>query len=118
MGLFELNLDLLHYSEVVQAQDISKYPKVRRDVAIVVDKALSFADIREKILDCNSQYLKNIELFDVYCGEEIPEQKKSLAIALWFQAFDYTLTDDMVVAEINDLLEFLNNSFNIVVREY
>ncbi len=78
---------------------ISRFPEVQRDLAVLVDVATPAQDVKRVILE--SPLLTQVELFDVYAGDRLPEGKKSLAFALAFQAPDRTLTD----AEVDRVVE-------------
>ena len=82
-------------------KEISKYPTVKKDIAIVVDKNITAGDIAMQIKKAAGSLLINSEVFDVYTGTGIEEGKKSLAYSLTFGSNDRTLTDE----EINAILE-------------
>ena len=82
-------------------KEISKYPTVKKDIAIVVDKNITAGDIAMQIKKAAGSLLINSEVFDVYTGAGIEEGKKSLAYSLTFGSNDRTLTDE----EINAILE-------------
>lgn len=99
----EINLDKL--SEIKTGKpkykEISKFPSVKKDIALVVDKNIQAETLAKSIKKACGNTLKEIEIFDVYEGKGIEETKKSLAYSLTFSSQDKTLTDE----EINPLLE-------------
>lgn len=99
----ELNFGALLQAEAKEAryQPLPKFPTVLRDIAILIDRSVSWAEIAGAIQSLGIPQLENIRLFDLYAGKELPEGKHSLAVSLRFRAVDRTLTD----AEINDLYE-------------
>lgn len=101
--VFELNLDALLEmpKEMNQYQAISKYPAVTRDVALLVDKTVTNAEILAQINKRGGAYLKSVHLFDVYAGKNVPNGKQSLAYTLTYQNPQDTLTDD----EVNQAFE-------------
>jgi phenylalanyl-tRNA synthetase beta chain len=89
---FEINLDALGDPGPVSAPDISTYPPAVQDVALVVDSAVSAADLTAALLSGGAPLLESAVLFDVYQGEQIGAGRKSLAFTLTFRAADRTLT--------------------------
>ncbi|TWF95102.1 phenylalanine--tRNA ligase subunit beta [Saccharopolyspora dendranthemae] len=90
----ELNLDALPLVERRTAPDISAYPPVLMDVALVVDEAVAASDVVEAVRTGGGELLEDVRLFDVYAGEQLGEGKKSLALALRFRAPDRTLKQE------------------------
>ena len=85
----------------VTFSEVSKFPAVKRDLALLLDKNVQFAEIEKIATESERKLLKGVTLFDVYEGKGIEETKKSLAYSLTFSSQDKTLTDE----EINPLLE-------------
>jgi phenylalanyl-tRNA synthetase beta chain len=79
-------------------EDVTTYPAVYQDLAIVVDEAVPAADVRRAIMEGGGQLLRSAEVFDLYRGEQVGRGRKSLALRLEFRAPDRTLTD----AEVAD----------------
>lgn len=101
--VMEINLDKLLAKKTgkMKYKEISKYPTVKKDISIVVDKAVTSNDIAVAIKKSAGSLLLNTEVFDVYTGKGIEEGKKSLAYSLTFGTNDRTLIDE----EINKVLE-------------
>ena len=101
--VMEMNLDKILEKKTAKMKykEISKYPAVKKDLAMVVDKNLTNREIEMVIKKAAGNLLTDITLFDVYTGEHVEEGKKSMAYSLTFLAKDRTLTDD----EINSMLE-------------
>ena len=101
--VLEINLDELLQKKVgkMKYKEISKFPNVKKDVAFVVDKKLTSKEIEKVIKSAGGSLLTDIEVFDVYTGSNLPQNKKSIAYALTFEDTKKTLTDE----EINALLE-------------
>ncbi|MCH9757012.1 MAG: phenylalanine--tRNA ligase subunit beta [Gammaproteobacteria bacterium] len=118
--LFEVDLDALSNTRHVRYQTISKYPQVRRDLSLLVDEAVTAGQIedtvRAEILKV-SNTLKAFHLFDQYTGEQVPEGKKSLAIALTFQDAARTLTEQDITPLIQGVIEVLEQQLSIQVRD-
>ena len=101
--VLEINLDELFKKRVgkMKYKEVSKFPSVKKDVAFVVDKALTSQEIEKAIKNGGGSILTNIEIFDVYTGVGIGLDKKSMAYSLTFSDNKKTLTDD----EVNSLMD-------------
>ncbi len=99
----ELNFGVLLQAEAREAryQPLPKFPTVLRDISLLIERSVNWAEIVETIQSLGIPQLENIRLFDLYAGKELPGNKHSLALSLRFRALDRTLTD----AEINELHE-------------
>lgn len=82
---------------------IPKYPEVRRDFALLLDDAVTFAEIDTIAMQTEKQLLKNVNLFDVYEGKNLPEGKKSYAVSFTLQDENKTLTDKQIDKIMNKL---------------
>ena len=101
--VMEINLDKLLSKKVgkMKYKEISKFPSVKKDLAVVVDKNVAAGDIAQIIKKAAGSLLLGTKVFDVYTGTGLEENKKSIAYSLEFGANDRTLTDE----EINQVLE-------------
>lgn len=90
----ELNLDALPLTAHQPAPAVSPYPPVLLDVALVVDEAVSAAELVDAIRANGGELLEDVRLFDVYTGEQLAAGKKSVALALRFRAADRTLKQE------------------------
>ena len=101
--VMEINLDKLLSKKVgkMKFKEISKYPTVKKDLSILVNKEISSQEIAKVIKKATGSLLTNVEVFDLYTGKNILENKKSIAYSLEFGSNDRTLTDE----EINNILE-------------
>jgi phenylalanyl-tRNA synthetase beta chain len=84
---------LEHATSMVEAPEFSSFPVAKEDVALVVDDAVSAADVEAALRAGAGEYLESVRLFDVYTGPQVGDGKKSLAFALRFRAPDRTLTE-------------------------
>lgn len=106
----ELEWDLLmHLSDKKKLlyRDVPKFPEVRRDLALLIHKDVSFADIEKLAFETESRLLKGVNLFDVYKDEKLGEDKKSYAVSFTLQDHKKTLTDK----EIDRLMGKLVSAF-------
>ncbi len=115
--LFEINAHVLDVASKPQFVEVSKYPSVRRDLAIVVDKKLPARKIEESIVAVSKQHLSNLQLFDVYAGEGVESGRKSIALGLTFQDSSRTLTDSEVDNLMQNIVKQLKQDFNATLRE-
>ncbi|HID48769.1 MAG TPA: phenylalanine--tRNA ligase subunit beta, partial [Chromatiales bacterium] len=115
--VFEISADILREGRVPKYRPLSRYPSIRRDIALVVDAALPAEKVLDCIRVCASEYLTNVELFDVYMGEGIDSGRKSLALGLTLQDLSRTLKDEEVEAELDHILGVLNSELGATLRE-
>jgi phenylalanyl-tRNA synthetase beta chain len=92
--LFELEVEVAFAPARQTFAEPSRYPQVRRDLAFIVDEAVTFSDIRERVLSAASSALREVTLFDIYRGPGIEEGRKSVALGLILQDKGRTLTDE------------------------
>ncbi len=95
VAAFEIDLDavIAHAAPVAQYEDLTSFPELREDIAIVVDAGVPAAAVLDAVREAGGKLLARAEVFDVYRGEQIAAGRTSLAIALTFRARDRTLTD-------------------------
>lgn len=115
--VFELDLALLQQRPIPTAGEVSRYPAIRRDIAVLVDQQVPAGEILECIRKVGVNHIVGLNLFDVYQGEHVPAGQQSLAIAMTLQATDRTLED----SEVNDLVQqvvtALKQQFKAVLRD-
>ena len=101
--VLEINLDELFQKKVgkMKYKEISKFPSVKKDVAFVIDRNIVSKDIEKVIKNAGGSLLTEIEVFDVYTGSNVPNDKKSIAYSLTFADNKKTLTDE----EVNNLMQ-------------
>jgi len=93
---FNWNLVLKLVTNKIKFTEIPKYPEVRRDLALLVDDNVAFDSIYKVARQSEKSLLKNIDLFDVYLGKNLPEGKKSYAVSFILQDNSKTLTDEQI----------------------
>ena len=115
----DISLDALipHIPPYYPFDPISPFPAVREDIAVIVDKSVTAVSVTEVIKLTGGYLLKDVELFDVYEGEQIGTGKTSLAYHLTFQAPDKTLTDKVVRKQRNKIVGQLNKRLGAILRE-
>ena len=95
----------------------SKYPSICKDLAFIVDKGVSTRDVEGVIWGVNDSLLADIRLFDVYVGDNIPSDKKSLAYSLVFQSRERTLTEEEVMGIMERIVEALQREIGAELRK-
>ena len=117
--VLEINLDKLLDKKVgkMKYKEISKFPAIKKDIAILVDKNITSNKIENSIKKSSGSLLTNIEVFDVYTGKNIDEDKKSIAFSLTFAAKDKTLTDEEIVPIIEKIVKDLEKNVGAELRK-
>ena len=100
----------------IKFTDIPKYPEVRRDLALLVDENITFDSIYKIARQTEKSLLKNINLFDVYQGQNLPEGKKSYAVSFTIQDSSKTLTDDQIDKVMTKLHKNLATELGAILR--
>jgi phenylalanyl-tRNA synthetase beta chain len=100
----------------IKFTEISKYPEVRRDLALLVDSNVSFESIFKSAKQTEKTLLKDINLFDVYEGNNLPEGKKSYAVSFTLQDSNKTLTDDQIDKIMGKIRETLEKEVGAQLR--
>ena len=114
----------IHWDNLVKAvskrhtlyHDISKYPAVSRDLALLIDKSVAFAQIEQVARQTERKLLKSVELFDVYEGKNLPEGKKSYAVNFILQDETKTLNDKQIENVMNRLIANLKSKLGAELR--
>lgn len=96
--------------------DLPKYPEVKRDFALLVDKKVEFADLARAAFATEKKLLKNVYLFDVYEGKNLEEGKKSYALSFILQDAENTLKDTQIENIMNRLKATFENQFHATLR--
>ena len=100
----------------VKFQEMPKFPEVKRDLAVLIDENVAYADLCRAAQKSVKKILKQLSLFDVYRGDKIPEGKKQYAINFVLQDPEKTLTDQEVEKAMSRLLATFQNQFGAVLR--
>ncbi len=95
---------------------LPKFPTVVRDLAVLIDKSVSFAAIEAEILGLSIPELVSVKLFDIYAGSELPEGSQSMALSLRYRAADRTLTDEEINAAHGRIVNRLIEAYGAELR--
>ena len=101
----------------VQFKELSKFPEVKRDLALLVDKGVSFAQLRSTAFASEKKLLKSVSLFDVYEGDKLPEGKKSYALSFILEDKNQTLTDKQIERTMANIQAQLEQKCKAEVRK-
>lgn len=114
--LAELNITVLEARRWPKFQPLSKFPSMRRDLALVIDQQLAVEAVRQQIIQTAGDLLKEIVIFDVYQGKGIEDGKKSIALGLTFQDSSRTLIDEEINSIVHSVVSVLQQAFNAKLR--
>ena len=114
--LFELDLASMQQGSVAKYQAFSAYQKATRDIALVIDEQIPANDLITSIKDLKQTYLVDVNLFDVYAGDNIESGKKSIALNLSYQSVEETLSDEQVNTQVSEVLVLMQTKFSATQR--
>jgi phenylalanyl-tRNA synthetase beta chain len=115
--VFELEAESLLEARLPRHQDVSRFPSVRRDLAVVVDEKSTVREILDRVRTSAGAMLTDLVLFDVYRGAGIQAGRKSLAIGLNLQDFSRTLTDEETDAVVARVIADLVGEYSATIRD-
>ncbi len=115
--LFEIALDGLLDGCLPAFAPLSRFPSIRRDIALVLDQSIEFEAVKACIRRAAPEILTDIRLFDVYTGEKVDSGRRSLALGLILQETSQTLTDETVDGIVNNIVQALEKDLNAHLRE-
>ena len=108
-------LSLLNTNNFI-VKPLSKFPKVKRDFALLIDESVGFGDLKNTAFQTEKSLLKEVHLFDVYTGKNLPEGKKSYALSFTLQDENKTLTDKQIDKIMNKLQQRFEKDFGATLR--
>ncbi|HCC44034.1 MAG TPA: hypothetical protein DEQ32_06535 [Gammaproteobacteria bacterium] len=114
--LFEIETNSLISETLSQHSALSRFPEVRRDIAILVKQTTSAEEVRSSIIAAADETLVNLKLFDVYQGKGIDPNRKSMAMGLTFRDASRTLTDDEINNSMNTIVSSLETELGASLR--
>lgn len=113
---FELDLNPLLEAALPQFSELSRFPEVRRDLAVTVDKEVPAEELLSNVRTVAGTYLTDLRLFDVYDGKGIDPKRKSLALGLTFRDSSRTLSDEDVNKSMDQVLDLLKKTYSAELR--
>ena len=117
--VMEMNLDKLLSKKVgkMKFKEISKFPSIKKDLAVIVDNDKTSLEVATAIKKASGGVLSKVELFDVYTGVNLGINKKSLAYSLTFEDPKKTLTDEEINIEMEKIIDYLNKKLGAELRK-
>ena len=112
---WDLMLELAGYTKI-KYREVSKFPKVRRDLSLLVNKSVSFDELKKIAIATDNKILKLVNLFDVYEGDKLPEDKKSYALSFIMADDTKTLTDIYVDKVMEELMKSFTDKAGAEIR--
>jgi phenylalanyl-tRNA synthetase beta chain len=114
--VFEIEQSALLEAKIPAFKPLSKFPEVRRDIAVIVDQSVAVTDLQNAAKAAAGTYLEELKVFDVYVGKGIDSQRKSVALGLTFQHPSRTLTEDEINTSMDVVVKALEDAFNASLR--
>jgi len=113
-----LNWDLLCKKAIglKQYQEISKFPEVRRDLSLVIERSISYDKVKKVALKSGGRLLQRVGVFDVYQGDKIASGKKAYALSFYLQDNENTLTDKVIDKTMSKLIQAFENEVGALIR--
>lgn len=115
--LFELELDALGAGNLPRFRELSRFPEVRRDLALVIDEIVPAAIVLAAVREAAGPELRDTNLFDVYQGSNLESGKRSLALSMVWQHPERTLQDDEIQSRVDAVLSLLQLRFRVSLRD-
>ncbi len=112
---FDLN-SLIGKSSKLKYKEAYKYPSISKDMAFIIDKNIEAGDIIKTIKKVSGNILKEVNVFDIYMGNNIGINKKSIAFNLLYNGDTRTLTDEEVMEQFNKTIQEVENKYNATLR--
>ncbi|MDY7395140.1 phenylalanine--tRNA ligase subunit beta [Aureibaculum sp. 2210JD6-5] len=103
-------------NKTLKVTDLTKFPSVKRDFSLLLDKQITFNEIYHLAFQTDKQLLKSVDLFDVYEGDKLPENKKSYAVSFMLQDDKQTLTDKQIDGVMKKLQQTFENKLKAELR--
>lgn len=114
--MFELSLNSIVTGYVPNFKDVSKFPEVRRDLAIIIGNDTAFADVERVVKQTAGEHMTALRAFDVYEGESLGEGNRSLALSLFWQHPERTLNEEEVHTLFNGVIDALKEELGATLR--
>ena len=114
--LFEAKISAICSTELTKFTELSKFPEVRRDLAILIDRDVEAGLVLDVVRKASGQCLQDLRLFDTYQGKGIDPKRKSLALGLTFQHSSRTLNEDEINVTIEDVVKALEQRCGATLR--
>lgn len=115
--VFEMSLQALQTTKRPKFREMSKFPAIRRDIAVIVDEKVLAIELKSAIVNCVGSLLRDVWVFDVYQGKGIEPGRKSMALGLLLQHPTRTLVEEEVNEMMSKIVEQLTHRYQAILRE-
>ncbi|HEX6592183.1 MAG TPA: phenylalanine--tRNA ligase subunit beta [Moraxellaceae bacterium] len=115
--LFEICLDVLPEGRLPVASELSRFPEVRRDIAVLASRQVAAAELMAVVREAAGAELRDSRLFDVYEGQGVADGMRSLAIAMVWQHPERTLQEEEVQGRVEAVVALLKARFGVTLRD-
>ena len=116
-AIIDFNLLVKHVQGKYKYKEVSKFPEVKRDLSLVLDKNITFNEIKKIADKQQSKILKRLQVFDVYQDDNLGENKKAYALSFILQGKEKTLTDKTIDETINLLIQVFEDELGAIIRK-
>jgi phenylalanyl-tRNA synthetase beta chain len=115
--MFELEYAAVSHGRLAQFQPISRFPSIRRDLAVVVDAGVQAGELKSAVREAAGELLQEALIFDVYQGKGIETGRKSIAFGLILQDYSRTLAEQDIEAIVARVTDRLSEKFGATLRD-
>jgi phenylalanyl-tRNA synthetase beta chain len=116
-GIFDWDYFTYLASNDINIEEVPKYPEVRRDLSLVIDKSVTFNDILKIVRKKENQLVRRINVFDYYEGDKIDKTKKAYAMSFILQDKTRTLDDKIIDKTMGHLIQSFENELGAIIRK-
>jgi len=113
---FEINLDAALNAQLPNFETVSRFPSIKRDLSVLVDQDLPVANVIQSLRDELGSVLSKVELFDLYRGQGVADDAKSISLSLVLQHQDKTMTDEEAETLMGCALTLLETKWGATLR--
>jgi phenylalanyl-tRNA synthetase beta chain len=115
--LFEFGVSEIGSRTVPQVNEVSRFPEIRRDIAVIVDSSIASSELRQVVTSNAGAFFHKLKLFDVYVGKGIENNSKSIGMGLTFQHPSRTLKDEEVNSAMEQIVTVMKTELNAKLRD-
>ena len=116
--VFEINFNsLFGKTSKLKYKEAFKYPSITKDMSFIMDKNIDVSEVIKTIKKASDKTLQDVYVFDVYEGDNIDSDKKSVAFSLLFNGVNYTLKDEDVMKVFNKIIDEVKKKHNVILRD-
>lgn len=114
---FSMDVLLELYKHQLVFEEVPRFPEVRRDLSLILDKKVNFSEIQSIALQIERKLIRDINVFDIYEGDKIEAGKKSYSVSFILQDLEQTLTDKVIDLTMKKLIDSFENKLGAIIRK-